>query len=614
MKWFYNLKIQAKMLISFFIIITLMIALSVFVITQMNSVVAQNTYANRFTSEERIDIMEFQSHMRELHRLVATMAMYAPLKNAENIDPLINDSNTVYDMLIFALDKYDERINNDTVISTAEKNKHNAITEGLREDMRKYKSDICDTVANYARNGRYNEAINVISASAALIAETVSSTQALLDDATAEAAIMEQNVTATVNMAKLLIIITAGVSAVIAALIALFIANLISKPLITLSGFMKKAGATGDITLSPDDTADMKKYAQNKDELGQTLSGAVSFVNHVSHIAIQLENVAQGVLTDNIQLLSDTDTMGMSMAQMIDNLNDMFTEIQSSAYQVSLGAKQVADGAQSLAQGATEQAASIEELSDSINEIAENTKANAATAGKTSKLSEKIKTNAEKGSRQMNEMIEAVEEINEAGKNISKIINTIDDIAFQTNILALNAAVEAARAGQHGKGFAVVAEEVRNLASKSAEAAKNTGSMIQNSMDKAELGSRIAGETAASLMEIVSGINDSAQMIMDMAKSSEEQSHRISQINIGVEQVSHVVQQNSATAEQSAAASEEMSGQSDTLQHLISKFKLKDGDAMQKRLPSFGGAAQKRHPTHDDMKFAYADAGSDGKY
>jgi methyl-accepting chemotaxis protein len=169
----------------------------------------------------------------------------------------------------------------------------------------------------------------------------------------------------------------------------------------------------------------------------------------------------------------------------------------------------------------------------------------------------------------------AVNEITQASQSIGKVIKVIDDIAFQTNILALNAAVEAARAGQHGKGFAVVAEEVRSLAAKSAEAANDTGSLIANSIEKAGVGAKIASETAASLVEIVSGINESSRIVEEIAASSEVQSADILQINNGIDQVAQVVQQNSATAEQSAAASEELSGQSDMLKGLISQFRLK---------------------------------------
>jgi len=408
--------------------------------------------------------------------------------------------------------------------------------------------------------------------------------------------------------------ITVVILVLAALLIYLFATKMISKPLIILSAFMKKAGSTGDITLRPEDVENIGKLAQQNDEIGQTIESSAEFVGHVTEIAEKLETIASGDLTFEVDLLSNADTMGISLKKMVDNLNSMFSEIQASTNQVSTGSKQIADGAQTLAQGSTEQAASIEELSSSIAEIAERTKTNATTADKTAKLSSAIKESAEKGSRQMDEMITAVNEINEASKNIGKIIKTIDDIAFQTNILALNAAVEAARAGQHGKGFAVVAEEVRNLASKSAEAAKDTGAMIQNSMEKAELGSHIAGETAASLTEIVTGVNESTHLIAEIASASEQQSLGIAQINVGIDQVAQVVQQNSATAEESAAASEEMSGQSDMLQQLIGQFKLKGSSGMGS-LPSSKRAAQKHLAMTEKTGFASNNRSGDfGKY
>jgi methyl-accepting chemotaxis protein len=404
------------------------------------------------------------------------------------------------------------------------------------------------------------------------------------------------------NLLIVMLIIFVLVGVVIVVVVGIVTGRIIN-PLTHLTAFMKKAGANGDISLTPEYEKIIEKSAAIKDEIGECISSTARFVSHLQDIERSLSTVSEGDLTADLKLLSENDTVACSLKAMTDNLNNMFNRINASAAQVSSGSKQVADGSQALAQGATEQAASIEKLSDSITEIAERTKTNAATADITSKLSVTIKENAEKGSRQMDEMITAIGEVNAASNNISKIIKTIDDIAFQTNILALNAAVEAARAGQHGKGFAVVAEEVRYLASKSAEAAKNTDIMIMNSIEKAELGSRIAGETAASLNEIVVGINESSILIERIARESEEQSLGISQINIGIDQVTQVVQQNSATAEESAAASEEMSGQSEMLQQLILQFKLKGGDSTlqsdyraQKRLtaPKENGSAFSR--------------------
>jgi len=215
----------------------------------------------------------------------------------------------------------------------------------------------------------------------------------------------------------------------------------------------------------------------------------------------------------------------------------------------------------------------------------------------------------------MDEMINAVKDIDQASQSINRVIKVIDDIAFQTNILALNAAVEAARAGQHGKGFAVVAEEVRNLASKSAEAAHDTGSLIANSIEKAELGNRIAHDTAQSLEKIVSGINESAQIVYDIAQSSEQQTIGIKQINTGIDQVAQVVQANSATAEESAASSEEMSGQANMLEEMVAQFKLRGNQQhVRSGLPAPSKTAGKQIMMPEIASYAPAQTGDYGKY
>ncbi|MHC1747201.1 MAG: methyl-accepting chemotaxis protein [Cellulosilyticaceae bacterium] len=302
-----------------------------------------------------------------------------------------------------------------------------------------------------------------------------------------------------------------------------------------------------------------------------------SIKNPILKLIKTSEQIASGDLDTNIDIYTSDEIGNLAEAFriMTYNVNEAMTNINAASEQVSEGAKQVSDSSISLSQGTTEQASAIEELTASVKQIAVQTKQNADNALVVKEVSEDVKVTAEIGNKKMEQMLSSMADINESSNNISKIIKVIDEIAFQTNILALNAAVEAARAGQHGKGFAVVAEEVRNLAARSANAAKETTDMIESSIKKVEDGTKIANETAVSLEKIVEGVSKATQLINDISSASNEQAIGVEQINQGISQIADVVQTNSATSQETAAASEELSSQADMLKNQVGKFKLK---------------------------------------
>ena len=328
---------------------------------------------------------------------------------------------------------------------------------------------------------------------------------------------------------------------------------------------------------------DVEIHYPQQDEIGE-LSRSISEVigrskKIVFDLRDRLDAMAGGNFTENLEseeYVGDYAPLLESLKHIQEDMNKTLQEVHASSVQVLSSAEQVNTGAQSLSQGATEQASSIEELSANMQDISHSIQASTKTAGEAYKLQGEAGVAVLQSNEKMEEMRKAMDDITAKSNEISKIIKTIDDIAFQTNILSLNAAIEAARAGAAGKGFAVVADEVGNLAQKSAKAAQNTGLLIEETIEAVEKGAKITEETAESLNSVSKSTEEVNTLIEKISAASSKDLEGITSLNQGLQQISSVVQANSATAEQSAAASEELTGQANKMNELVERFQLKE--------------------------------------
>jgi len=327
---------------------------------------------------------------------------------------------------------------------------------------------------------------------------------------------------------------------------------------------------------------------QRGDELGQLGKALNDMAASLEQRAAIIGKVADGDLRVRVPLLSNQDTLGLALEKMLANLDNALMETSITSQQVASGSDQISGAAQSLSQGGAETAASLEEITATVTQLASQSNSNAEKAMQARDLTSAAQNYAGQGNSRMQEMVQAMDKIQASSQDISKIIKTIDEIAFQTNLLALNAAVEAARAGQHGKGFAVVAEEVRNLAARSAKAAQETAELIEGAVALTTEGAKTAEHTSNELTNIVTEINNVSGLVAEIAMASEEQANGITQMNIGLEQIDRATQQNMAMAEESAAAAEELTSQSAQLQSMLKQFLLTQRESLatpkQKRL------------------------------
>ena len=377
------------------------------------------------------------------------------------------------------------------------------------------------------------------------------------------------------SLTALLAVISVVAIVVMVALVFFLIRRVVIVPVKKLDAVARRI-ADGDLSAELDHRSG-DEFGTLAANFGKTVSRLHDYVEYIGEITAVLNQIADGQLDFTLtrEYQGEFQSIKAALENISVSMNDTLSHIDEASDQVTAHAEQFASGAQTLSRGASDQASAVEELSATIEDLSHQVKANAEDFRRVSGDMGAAASRVTESNERMQQLISAMNDIDEQSKQIGKIIKTIEDIAFQTNILALNAAVEAARAGTAGKGFAVVADEVRNLAGKSAEAAKNTAALIQASTQAVQRGSALVDETAASLDSTAHNIKAVTGSVDQIERATDQQANSITQVAAGVEQISHVVQTNSATAQETAASSEELSAQAQTLRELVSRFQLK---------------------------------------
>lgn len=555
-----NLKVRTKLIGSF---ITILILFAVSIIVSLSTLGSlggevDNFYNNPYAVKDSANTIKnnFQGMLRYAYRAILS-------EDDQNINESIGQAAGCAEELLKAVPLIVDKFNGDQQLVTN-------LTSDL-ETLQNYSQQLFDLALAH----KDEEASELLETSILPVADSAMvSLNGIIDYVNEKGGSLLTDIGAEQNTAFFSLLIMGLVGVAISITLCFVIIKGITRPL----GELKRAA--GEMAIG-----NMKTEIRyrSKDELGQVSDALRQTIGvldgYIVDIGRGMALMAAGDLTvkPEVEFSGDFIKLRDSIVGVVKSFNRILVNINRAADQVTEGSDQLASSAQVLGQGATEQAASIQELAATIERISRDVESNAKNSADVTTEVRGVGEEMDHSNVKMKQMIAAMQEISVNSDKIGKIIKTIEDIAFQTNILALNAAVEAARAGSAGKGFAVVADEVRSLANKSAAASQNTTDLIEESIRAVENGSRIADETAKTLELAAEGTKRVITIIDQISQASMGQAESIGQVTDGFGQISAVVQTNAATSEECAASSEELSAQAQLLKSLVGQFKISAG-------------------------------------